>query len=245
MLEPLYTRHALAIALMLGAVSPTFAQTTTAPDATLYTTYSVATDLETASWVVCGSTAESEGCFGSGTLGPFGHIGAMLEGQPAVNGSTVTREIYVLDTASGTAANGVTLYVYTKTDVVSSSDDQASTTLTQTVPLPLLVGGSTVTAYMAANSVNLYVGTNQSTSAVSIVKDQWTTRSIGGFSPPLTVGGITANAYGYVTVTFGAVGGEFSGFYVFGPTGAPEEDGGGAQFSLNNINAVVPAALPF
>ena len=26
MLEPLYTRHALAIALMLGAVSPTFAQ---------------------------------------------------------------------------------------------------------------------------------------------------------------------------------------------------------------------------
>ena len=82
-------------------------------------------------------------------------------------------------------------------------------------------------------------------SAVSIVKDQWTTRSVGGFSPPLTVGGITANAYGYVTVTFGAVGGEFSGFYVFGPTGAPEEDGGGAQFSLNNINAVVPAALPF
>ena len=42
MLEPLYTRHALAVALMLGAVSPTFAQTTTAPDATLYTTYSVA-----------------------------------------------------------------------------------------------------------------------------------------------------------------------------------------------------------
>ena len=245
MLKPLYTRHALAVALMLGAVSPTFAQTATAPDATLYTSYSVAPDLETATWVVCGSTVETEGCYSSGTLGPFGHIGAMLEGQAVVNGSTVTREIYVLDTASGTAANGVTLYVYTKTDVVSSSNDQVSTTLTQTVSLPSLVGGSTVSAYMAANSVNLYVGTNQSTAAVSIVKDQWTTTTIGGFSPPITVGGITANAYGYVTVTFGAVGGEFSGSYVYGPTGAPQGDGGGAQFSLDTTNAVVPPALPF
>ena len=87
-------------------------------------------------------------------LGPFGRIGAMLEGQPVVSGNTVTREIYVLDTASGGSANGVSLFVYTKSDVVSTSDDQVTVSLEQTIPLPL-VGGSTATASMAAGEALL------------------------------------------------------------------------------------------
>jgi hypothetical protein len=244
MFKPLCARYVLTATLMFGAVSPALTEAATAPDSTLFTTYSVATDLQSASWVVCGSTAQSEGCFSSGSLGSFGHIGAMLEGQPVVSGNTVTRDIYVLDVASGSSANGVSLSVYTKSDVVSSSYDQVTVTLKQTVALPL-VGGSTVTASMAANNSYLFVGTNQSTQAVKMAKGQWAVTPVGGFSPPLTVASIAADINGYVTVTFGAPGGQSSGFYVFGPTGALQEDGGGPDFILNDLNAVVPAPLPF
>ena len=243
MSKSLYTRCALGAALMSCALSAAHAQTVTAPDSTLYTSYTVSSTLQSVDWVVCGSTTETDGCYGSGNLGTFGHVGAMLESQPVVSGNTVTREIYVLDTLSASATS-VSLFVYTKTDVVSASDDQVSVTLTQTISLPL-VGGSSVTASMAANGSYLYVGTNQSTQAVRVAKNVWTVTTIGGFDPSIPVASITANPYGYVTVTFGTPGGEFSGFYVFGPTGGAEEDGGGPNFILNDLNAVIPAPLPF
>lgn len=241
MSKSLYAHCALSAALMLCALPPALAQVTTAPDSTLYTSYTVSSTLQSVNWIVCGSTTESEGCYSFGNLGTFGHVGAMLEGQPVVSGNTVTRQIYVLDTASAT---GVSLFVYTKTDVVSASYDSVTVTPLQTISLPL-VGGSSVTASMAANSSYLYVGTNQSTHAVSIAKNTWTVTSVGGFSPPTTVASITANPYGYVTVTFGVPGGPFSGFYVYGPTGGLQEDGGGADIILNDLNAVVPLPLPF
>jgi hypothetical protein len=242
----LYARYALTAALMFCALAPalTQAQTATAPDSTLYTSYTVSSSLQSVDWIVCGSTTETDGCYASGSLGTFGRVGAMLESQPVVSGNSVTREIYVLDIATGSAATGVSLFVYTKTDVVSALSDQVTVTPIQTISLPL-VGGSSVTASMAANSSILYVGTNQSTQAVSIVKDVWTVATVGGFSPPITVASITANSYGYVTLTFGTPGGQFSGFYVFGPTGASVEDGGGPDFILDNLNAVVPVPLPF
>lgn len=243
MFRSLYARCTLGVTLMFCTLPAAMAQTA-APDSTLYTSYTVSTSLQSVDWIVCGSTAESDGCYGSGTLGTFGHVGAMLEGQPVVSGNTVTREIYILDTASGSAATGVTLSVFTKTDIVSSSDDQITVTPLQTVSLPL-VGGSSVTASMAANSVSLYIGTNQSTQAVSVVKDAWTVRTIGGFSPPITVAAITADPYGFVTVTYGVPGGSSSAFVVFSPTGAGEEDGGGPNLILNTLNAVIPAPLPF
>ena len=243
MFRPFCARYVLTAALTLGAVSPALTEAATAPDSTLYTTYTVSTDLQSAYYAVCGSTAQDEGCYSSGSLGPFAHIGSMLEGQPVVSGNTVTRKIYVLDVASGTSANGVSLFVYTKTDVVSDSYDQVTVTLDQTIALPL-VGGSTVTASMAANDSYLFVGTNQSTRAVRIAKDQLVVTTIGGFSPPVPVSSITADTYGYVTVTFGAPSDWNSGFYIYGPTGAPQGDGGGSQFSLNSVNGVVPVPLP-
>jgi hypothetical protein len=135
--------------------------------------------------------------------------------------------------------------VYTKTDVVTAADDTVTVDLSRKISLPL-VGGNAVTASMAANDAYLYVGTNQSTQAVSIDKhDLKMVTPIASGSPPLPVASITADSYGNVTVTFGAPGGQFSAFYVFGPTGAPEEDGGGAQFVLDDLNSVIPAALPF
>src|SRR5262249_52528611 len=72
-------------------------------DSTLYTNYSLAPGRTRVDWVVCGSLPFTSGCYGSGTLGPFGKIGGMLEGYPAFNLSkgTVTRFIYVLDVAGG------------------------------------------------------------------------------------------------------------------------------------------------
>jgi hypothetical protein len=215
-----------------------------APDSTLYTNYTVDPKLQNATWLVCGSTAQSEGCYASGSLGPFGRIGAMLESPPEFSGSTVTRQIYVIDVATGNARNGVSLLVYTKKDVVSAASDAVTVALERTIPLPL-VGGSTATASMAANGSHLYVGTKQSTQAVSVAKSNWAVTLVGGFSPPLPVASITADNYGYVTITFGAPGGQFSGFYVFGPKGTAQGDGGGAEFMLDSLNAVVPAPLPF
>jgi hypothetical protein len=97
---------------------------------------------------------------------------------------------------------------------------------------------------MAANNPYLYVGTNKSMQAVTVARGTWTVTTIGGFSPPIPVASITSDSYGYITVTFGAPNSTFSGFYVFGPTGAPQEDGGGATFMLNTSNAVTPVALP-
>jgi hypothetical protein len=214
-----------------------------APDASLFATYSVDSTLQNANWIVCGATTQTSGCYASGTLGPFGHIGAMLERGPWVSGETVTRQIFVLDVESGSAHNGVSLFVYTKKDAVSATNDTVTVALSRTISLPL-VGGSGVHASMAANNSYLYVGTNKSAQAASVRLGSWTVTPIGGFSPPIPVASISSDSYGYITVTFGAPGGTFSGFYVFGPTGASEEDGGGAEFMLNTSNAVTPAALP-
>jgi hypothetical protein len=223
------------LALVAGWSTPAAAAE---PDATLFTTYTVATDLKTANWVTCGSTQATEGCYSSGTIGPFGRIGAMLQDTAYYDGDIVTRVIYVLDVAAGTAGNDVTLFVYTRKDVISSTYDTTTVTLSRQISLPL-VGGSTVTASMAENTPYLYVGTNQSLQAAAVKKSTWAVSSVGGFIPSIPVSSITSDNRGYVTVTFSSASGAESGFYVFGPTGGGEEDGGGSNFLLNATNAVV------
>jgi hypothetical protein len=234
-------RRTVAALLAFAAGSGGFAGAAE-PDSTLFTTYSVATDLKSAEWIVCGSTKESEGCYADGSLGPFGHIGAMLESPPVSDGNAITREIYVLDVANGKAADVVALLVYTKTDIVTATDDSVTVNLHRKTELPL-VGGKAVTASMAANNAYLYVSTNQSSQAVIVDKhDLKSFTTLGAGSPAAPVASITADSYGYVTVPFGAPN---TSFAVFGPTGEFEEDGGGGQFMLDDFNAVIPAALPF
>lgn len=143
--------------------------------------------------------------------------------------------------ANGTT-NVVALFVYKKTDVVTADSDTVTVNLARKIVLPL-VGGKTVTAYMAANDAFLYVGTNQSDQAVVIDKhDLKSFTTLGAGSPPAPVASITADSYGYVTVTFGAPN---TSFAVFGPAGEIEENGGGGEFMLNDFNAVIPASVPF
>ncbi len=231
---------AAIIVLAFAAVLPLRAQNpAVAPDSTLYITYSLFSNdgQTTVSWVVCGSTQDSEGCFDSGSLGPFVAVGAMIEGLPSVAGDVVTRAIYVVDSGSAT----VKLYVYKRTDTITDSFDTTTITLFRTVSLPL-TGGSTALTSMAANSGYLFIGTDQSPQAVEVTKSNLAVTKVGGFSPPINVTAITADQYGYVTVTQGNSGGE-SGFYLFGPNGAGEEDGGGADFVVGTQQAVSPSAL--
>jgi hypothetical protein len=93
---------------------------------------------------------------------------------------------------------------------------------------------------MAANNKFLFIGTNQSPQAVEIQKGTFSITQVGGFSPPINVSAITADQYGYVTITFGSFSSGDNGFVVLGPKGELEEDGGGASFMLNTVQAVLP-----
>src|SRR6266566_5069205 len=176
-------------------------------DATLYTRYSTDIAHTTVNWNVCGSLPGSSGCYGSGSLGPFGQIGALLEGEPKTDriANTVTRAIYVLDYKSGPTQNEVVLYVYTKVDTITTDSDTVTVTLSQTISLPLVGGVSSGSNYtsMAANKQFLFFGTRLNPEAVEINKRTFSVTQFGGFSPPINIFGITADDYGYVTLSFG------------------------------------------
>jgi hypothetical protein len=192
--------------------------------------------------VVCGSLPDTFGCYGSAFLGPFGKIGALLEGNPSTKGSTVTRAIYVVDIAAGANGTGVNLNIYKKTDTTFSSEDTVAVSLFKTISLPL-TGGSTAFCSMAANAGYLFIGTDQSPQGVEVKKSNGTVTLLGGFSPPINVTSITADQYGYVTVTQGGFGSFSNGFSVYGPNGAGQEDGGDADFMLGTTNGVSAAKL--
>jgi hypothetical protein len=213
-------------------------------DAGLYTTYNIDSAHTSIGWSVCGSLPGSSGCYGSGGLGPFGKVGALLEGNPKTDliANTVTRAIYVLDVASGTNQDEVVLDVYTKVDTITTDFDTVTVTLSQTISLPLR-GGTSAQASMAANNQFLFIGTNRSPQGVEINKRTFSVTQSGEFSPPINVSAITADQYGYVTMSFGSFNSGNSGFIVFGPDGTAQEDGGGSQFTLNTVQAVLPSTL--
>lgn len=225
----MYSRLPLAAAastfFALAGTSHAFA---TALDANLFATYTVSPT--SVQFDVCGSTADSEGCFGGGTMAPFQHACAVLEGTPHTKGDIVSRDVYVLDRRSSKTAP-VTLYVYRRTDTITASYDSVQVTLAQTVPLSIL-GGPGAQCSMAANNSYIYAGTSVDTSAVAISKTDFSFNSVGGFSPPATIKSITADDRGYVSIEFNG------GFYLVNPTGGGEEDGGGGAEEVNTRNGL-------
>lgn len=221
----------------------TFAQNT-APDANLYTQYFFITGYQNLDWSVCGSTQSNTGCYAFGILGPFGQVGALIEGNPSVNATTntVTRLIYIVDVAVG-GGTEVILHVYKKTDVVTSSWDTVTVTPTRSVILPL-IGGPTALCSMAANNGYLFIGTDQSPQAVQVQKSTLAMTQVGDFFPPINVTSITADKYGYVNVTFGGFVGGDNGVYQVGPDGKLVGSGGGAWFMLDTLRGLSTATLP-
>jgi len=223
--------HIAAATLLALATLAAHAQKPAAPAANLFTNYyGTPTSVN---WIVCGSTTDTSGCYDSGSIGPFVSVGAMLESNATTKGDVVTRFIYVVDAG----ASPVTLYVYKKTDTVTSSFDTTVVTLFKTESLAPLVGGSSVTTYMAANAKYLYIGTSLSPNGVSVSKSTLKVSELGGFSPPTNVTSITSNQYGFVTVTQGTA------FTVFAPDGSFTEDGGGTEFMLGTTQAVPASSI--
>jgi hypothetical protein len=168
-------RRALKVLLLLaaGSLAPAKGQeapaVVAAPDSTLYTSYYPSSGYKNISYVVCGSTQDSEGCYASGTLGPFGHAGALIEGNAHTKENSVIHDIYIVDLGNGSAASEVKLYVYKKIDIVTSSSDTVTVQLVNTVPLPL-IGGGAARCSMAVNGGFLFVGTDKSPAAVRVQK---------------------------------------------------------------------------
>jgi hypothetical protein len=233
-----YLRLVLAVSLasVLLVGTPLYAS---AIDSTLFTTYTLSGNTNI-NWTVCGSLPGTSGCYGSGTIGPFGRIGAMIEGNPAQNlkAGTVTRYIYVVDVAYGSGGNEVALYVYKKVDVIRGGDDSVSTSLFKTVTLPL-TGGSPTIASMGANAKFVYIGTNQDQMAVQLQKSNFAITQFSEVSGPYNVTSITADQYGFVTVTWG----NGAGFEVIDKNGRAQVGGGGNSFMLNTSVATSPSAV--
>jgi hypothetical protein len=208
-------------------------------DATLYTRYNVDQDHTNIGWNVCGSLPGSSGCYGSGSLGPFGRVGAMLEGEPKTDriANTVTRAIYVVDAASGPNQDEVVLYIYTKVDTITTDDDTVTVTLSQTISLPLVgTGLSGSLPFLAANTKFLFIGTDQSPQAVVLDKRTFSVTQLGGFTPPINVFAILVDQYGYATLSFGSFrGGGNKAFIVAGPDGSDKEEGDETQFMLDTV----------
>ena len=228
------------LALLIGAVPVHGANL----DSTLFTTYTMNTARTNLSWLVCGSLPGSSGCYGAGSVGPFGKIGAMVEGLPTQNltKGTVTRYIYVLDEDYASGLNGVALYVYKKVDTISGSFDAITVTLFKTVTLPLTGGSSTVSS-MAANKNFLFMGTNQDFFGIQLKKSTFAISQYAEISGAATVESITADHYGFITTTWITSSGS-TGFNVIDPNGLVQEGGGGSQFMLNTVQAVRPSTLP-
>ena len=232
----------VAAPLAFGCWSNTAsAQIIIVPNYTLYTTYSVDPTHQHAYYLVCGSTQRADGCFASGLLGSFGRIGAMLQGTPLTNGGSVARQIYVLDVANGPTRDVVALFVYTKTDTVTSTGEVGVIVKPdRKFDLPL-VGGKTVTHFLAGNDSYLFAGTNKSEQAVMMNKrDLQKFSTIVAGSPLAEVAAIAADDDGYVTVVFGEPN---PSFYLYDSTGTNVEDGGGQAFVLDEHNAVVPQQM--
>jgi hypothetical protein len=212
-------------------------------DGTLYTYYNVNSTFTSGFLIVCGRLKETDGCYGGGSLGPYGHIGAMIEGERARDGNTVTRPIYVLDSASGPDKDEVVLYVYRKSDEVNDSNDVVTVTLVKRLELPV-VGGEAARCWMAGNDGFLFVGTDNGFNAVQIQKSNFAINPWGAGSIPTKVSAITADPYGYVTVSWGDFGNAFpSSTIVFGPDGQIVGSGGGTYFMLNSINGVAMSSI--
>jgi hypothetical protein len=176
-------------------------------------------------FTVCGSTGNSEGCYGSAELSPpFDYACGVLEGKPKTKGDTVTRAIYVLDKRTSTT-DPVMLYVYERKDVIANSYDSVSANLKATINLGI-TGGAAAHCMMAGNLDYVYAGTDVG-GAAFVNKHSLALARLVGKTGSSTLLSITADDRGWVAVSY------TDQFYVVDPHGNSFEDGGGTAAMIN------------
>jgi len=228
----------LAVVLVSAAAIPAHAQQKM-PDSGLFTNYfSGGNPATTINWVTCGSTAQSEGCYESGMLGPFTNACSIVQSVPApLNFNTVLRYIYVMD--AGSRAGGATLTIYKRIDVISPTYDTTTITQLAVVALPTLAAGPGATCATSQNPTNVYAGTYQGPNIAVINKTNF---SVSSFAGSENLSALTADYYGFVTISWG------SGFpddsVTIGPNGQTQQSGGGSYWLINPINGLNPDSLP-
>ena len=236
----MYIRQVLIASVMVVMLSNAAPVHAAALDSTLFTYYNTQSPYTAVGFSVCGSLPQSEGCYGGGSMAPFGQIGTIIEGNPVQSRKkgTVTRDIYILDVAYGSGGNGVALYVYKRVDTITAIDDSISVSLTSTTTLPLSGGAGSV-AYLAASKNFLFIGTSQNGMIASVKKSNLAITQYGNSSGQID--SITADAYGYITVELGSS--ESPQFQVFNPNGQGIEDGGGTAFMVNTLQGTLPSTV--
>jgi hypothetical protein len=91
----------------------------------------------------CGYIVRSnQGCL-STTLGPFGHIGGLIEGYAFDYRTEVIRYLYIVDVAAGSNADEVVLYRYQKVDDVIFEYNEMTYKLTKEVAVTSMSGLTT------------------------------------------------------------------------------------------------------
>ncbi len=181
-------------------------------------------------FTVCGSTLDSGGCFGGGTMSPpFEQACAVLEGTPKTRRNVVSRDIYVLDKRTS-ASDPATLYVYTRADTITDSYDSVQVTLKKQIPLGV-TGGSSANCFMVASDAFVYASTDASATIGVVDQKALTVSPLSGSG---LVTGMTADERGYVAVNFQ---GEFG---IADPTGRFEQSGGGHEDVVSTRNAWKP-----
>ncbi len=218
----------------------------TPADAHLYTNYQTDPADKSVSWVVAGYLPQSSGAYGSGTLPTFGKVGSMIETSPVISGTaapndTVTRDIGVLDIASGVNKNGVVLSVFQEREVISPEFATVSFSPLATVSLPALKGGAEATALVAATPTVAFISTTESETVYLLNKSNLAITALPAVISGETVSAITTDPYGFVTVNYGS--GTTTGFAVYDTNGKLQEDGGGATFMLNTQTGTSPAQV--
>jgi len=198
-------------------------------DQNLIANYTI--DPTSVQFIVCGGVANTDGCFGSAGMNPFEQACAVLEGETSKNGDVLTRAIYVLDKRTS-KDDPMILYVYSRQDTITDTNDAVSVSLVATVPLGI-TGGKRAKCFMAGNSVAVYAGSDADTTAAILNKGAFTVTTVGDFGPQ-HLHGIDADDRGWVSLHFE------SAFTSYNPNGVPEFEGGGIVEFVGTKNAVTP-----
>ena len=211
------------------------AAATSDPTTGLYAQFGFNQAFTQLTWSVCGSVNGSNGCYGTGTLGGFGRIGALIQGAPTVDATTglVTRNLYVIDQAVGGGTSTTTqLRVFELDETVAAPNVTVAMKEVKRVSLPMKGGLGTQT-WLVGNRNFLIVGNSADGSPYSVAKSGLAVQAqqFNG-----TLEEVTTNGYGFVETDHdtGFNPGEVTMFYTYDANLQPvDSGGGGAGYFLN------------